>query len=604
MNSKMMKVVIKTAHKSIPAELSFTLPKFSIITGLNGSGKTHLLEAMSNPNIAELAINGQVIHRITHIPYNTLSPLISETCDNNSIVDTIQMHWSDVFHHLHILTMNNFPDIPSDDILDVHLAPLLGAGSPAILAVKRFIKRTGKKPTEMTLSDFHKFMDFSTNEERLFASQCATAFKLYQNRRFKNEVSEYFASKYPDRNISFLSSDDFLEFFGPPPWELLNSVLIKSGLPYRFNSPSEDDPELPYTLRLIDQITGKAISVNELSSGEKVIMALVLAIYNTSEGSTKDQVLLLDEPDAPLHPNFSKLLIETITESIANKAGVTVVMSTHSPTTAALAPEHSLFELDRSSKILTMISNHHAIKILTKGIEHLKVSYENRRQIFVEGRYDVEYYTKIFRILNRDNRFNYNPVFVEPHSGNANCVDVIDIVSKLRNSGSDLAWGIIDYDNKNKSDASVLVLGNNKRYAIDNYILDPIYVCLALIRNRKKSYSDFGILTGKCSYIDATELSNNECQIMIDSFLAQCGICLSSTEITYCENGFELNYPIEFLRHNGHDYEKLIIKTFPELHGIKKNNRESGLKLAVLEVIEDFRGFMPKEISETLDLIR
>jgi len=600
----MMKVVIKTAHKSIPAELCFTLPKFSIITGLNGSGKTHLLEAMSNPNIAELEIDGQIAHRITHIPYNTLSPQISETCDNNSIVDTIQMHWSDISHHLHMLAMNTPSDLLSDDILEDHLAPVLGAGSPAILAVKRYIKRTGKKPTEMTLSDFHKFMDISVNEERLFVSQCAMAFKLYQDRRFKNEVSEYFASKNPERNISFLNSKDFLEFFGPPPWELMNSVLVKSGLPYRFNSPSEDDPDLPYTLRLIDQVTGKSISVNELSSGEKVIMALVLAIYNTTEGSTKGQVLLLDEPDAPLHPHFSKLLIETINESIVNKAGVTVVMSSHSPTTAALAPEHSLFELDRSSKALTMISNRHAIQILTKGIEHLKVSYENRRQIFVEGRYDVEYYTKLFGIVNRDHRFNFNPVFIEPHSGNANCADVIDIVSKLRNLGSDLAWGIIDHDNKNKSSAHTLVLGNNKRYAIDNYILDPIYVCLALFRNRKKSYSDFGIPTGKTSYTDARDLSNNECQIMINSFLTQCGIDLSNTEVTYCENGFELNYPIEFLHHNGHDYEKLIIKTFPELHGIKKNNRDSGLKLAVLEVIEDFRGFIPKEISDTFDLIR
>ncbi|AJQ48248.1 MULTISPECIES: AAA family ATPase [Pseudomonas] len=599
-----MKVLIKSAHKSIPKELYFTLPSFSIITGLNGSGKTHLLEAMANPQLSELTIEGQTAQNISLIPYNSLTPQITEASDNSSIIDTIQMYWSDISHHLSMWAVSNPSTALPENIIEDYLAPAFGTESPGVVAVKRFIKHTGKKATDMGLEDFHNFIDITYSKENLFASQCAMAFKDYQRRRFKNEVSEYLSAKYPARNISYLSQEDFSEVFGPPPWELMNQVLETSGLPYRFNDPGEDDPELPYTLRLINQINGRLTSASELSSGEKVILALVLAIYNTGESGTKNKVILLDEPDAPLHPNFSKMLIDTIKEIIVGKSGVTVVMTTHSPTTVALAPENSIFDLDRSSKHLTMVSGHRAVQVLTKGIPHLRVSYENRRQIFVEGRYDVEYYSYLFQIINRDNRFNYTPIFVEPHSGDTNCSDVIAIVKKLRESGNDLAWGIIDYDNNNKSSDSILVLGENKRYAIDNYILDPIFICLALIRTRKKTYYDFGLSTGKTSYTEASNLRNDECQIMINSFLIQCGFDLINLETVHWENGFKLEYPGKFIQYQGHDYEKLITTTFAALMGLRKNNRESGLKLAILDIIDDFRGFIPVEISQTLRLIQ
>ena len=43
-------------------------------------------------------------------------------------------------------------------------------------------------------------------------------------------------------------------------------------------------------------------------------------------------------------------------------------------------------------------------------------------------------------------------------------------------------YGIKDFDNKNHSSNYILVLGEGKRYAIDNYIFDPIFVAFLLIR--------------------------------------------------------------------------------------------------------------------------
>lgn len=599
-----MKTVIKENYKSIPKGLEFSLPKFSIITGINGSGKSQLLEAMANSQLSEITIDGTACGNIIHVAYNALIPQVSELCDNSSIVQIAETYWMDIPHLVNTARAYIDSGAPTEKIIDDIIAPQVGDTSPIISMLKRYAKYSGKTLYDIKLDDVYRYMDVIATDKRLFTSQCAMIFKAYHTKKIKNALNELFSTKNPQHHSPFLSDSEFIDSYGPPPWELMNSVLKNAGLSYRFNDPGYEDPDLPFLLRLVDVTTDKEISVNELSSGERVILALALAIYNTSTDSNKGQILLLDEPDAPLHPQFSKLLIDTISQTIVAKAGVTVVMTTHSPTTAAMAPDNSLFELDRLSKSLTMVSNFHAVQVLTRGIEHLKVSYENRRQIFVESKYDVEYYTRLFNILSRSKSYKYNPVFIEPHSGTSNCTDVMSIVDKLRTSGSDLAWGIIDHDNINTSQDSIIVLGEGKRYAIENYLLDPLYVCLALIRARKKSYAQFGISSGKTTYLDALDLTNNECQILTDTFLSQCSFELSELESTTLENGYTINYPKSFLHMRGHDYEQLILSKFPELNALKRNNGDSALKLSVIDIIEELRQFLPIELSKTFDKIK
>ena len=46
-----MKLALKSEYKSIKSLDSGDLPDFTVLTGLNGSGKSHLLEAISNGHI-------------------------------------------------------------------------------------------------------------------------------------------------------------------------------------------------------------------------------------------------------------------------------------------------------------------------------------------------------------------------------------------------------------------------------------------------------------------------------------------------------------------------------------------------------------------------
>ncbi|MBD8668380.1 AAA family ATPase [Pseudomonas lurida] len=592
-----MRVRITQKYKSIPAGLEFDLPEFSILTGKNGSGKSHLLEVMANPQMCQVVVDGKVLTNILHVGYNGLNPQVDERCDSSQLVQNASHWWAQINSVIHHYKSNypgggHFQDVFKDYVL-THFGHEFVRNS----VLKNVMDRSGKKLEDITELDVYSNMTFSENNNgTLFFSQCAMIFKAYHLRWRNNKFNKFLVSEESTDGLTFLSDDEFLKKNGPPPWDLINEILSKAALPYEFPNPNLGDADLAYNLKLVDRTDGTEISVNDLSSGEKVLMSLALAIYNSKEGGSRPELLLLDEPDAPLHPQYSRLLIETVVETIVERAGVNVVMTTHSPATAAMAPINSLYEVSREFKTPIMVSNSRAVSILTQGIGFLRVSYERRRQVFVESKYDVFYFEKLFDALARKYMYSYQPVFMEPHSGKTNCSDVIAIVERLRQSGNDLVWGIVDFDGVNQSRGTLLVLGENKRYAIENYLLDPLYIVLALIRYHKAKYLDFGVST-RTTYPDAAYLTQSECQTMIDDFMLKIGFALDDLLPVTLENGFELLYPKSILMHQGHDYETLVQSRVPELKAISRGQGDSALKLALAEVIAEFPQFIPTEIG-------
>lgn len=598
-----MKVIVNSNYKSIPSGVTFDIPNFCVLTGKNGSGKSHLLEVIANSQVSRTFINGIETSKILHVGFNGLNPQVDENCDSAQITQNINNWW----HQINNLVQNYKQAMERNEQfenIETQFFPRMGHNPVLYSITKKIMDKSGKNLHELTQEDvfYHiNFVDITNNT--MFFSQCAMIFKAYHTRQIKNEFAEFRAAKHGDVGIKFLSQSDFARTYGPPPWELINDILARANLPYEVSNPEVGDFDLPYRLRLIDKSRNVDISVNDLSTGEKVLMSLALAIYNTKEGGARPDLLLLDEPDAPLHPQFSKLLIDILIETIVKKTGVSVIITTHSPSTVAIAPDNSVFEIDRSTKIPTMVSNSHAVRTLTEGIDFLRISFEKRRQIFVESKYDVQYFQRLFSLACRRHQFTYHPIFLEPHSGSSNCTDVINIVTRLRLAGNDLVWGIVDFDTGNQSTEIIMVLGDGGRYAIENYLLDPLYVCLGLIRSGKKNYSDFGVAGGRVTYIDAVHLSPEECQTMIDNFLSQVGLPIEDPVLTKLDNGFELNYPRSFLLHHGHEYETKVKDRFPELNAISRGQGDSALKLGLMQIIEEYPQFLPIEIAETFSKI-
>lgn len=597
-----VKIIVKKTYKSISSGINFEAPSFCVITGKNGSGKSHILEAIADKNFTEVFVDDIKINNIQHIGFNSLKPEIIDNCQAHQITDHIIEWWheiKDIYSHYtdkvnasrytesftHFLKHQENPHRLTPDLLKI-------------------LELTGKGVYEITEADVAKYINaITTNYSSLFSAQLAVIIKLYHYRQEKNELAEFRASKYGTEKHPFLTQSDFLKMYGPPPWELINEILARANLPYEISNPHLKDFELPYEARLINRDNNVVISIDDLSSGEKVLMSLATAIYRTTEQGNIPDLLLLDEPDAALHPQFSKLLIEVLTETFVKKAGIRVIITTHSPSTVAMAPNDSVFEIDKTTRTPIKVRNSDAVRTLTEGVEFLRISYESRRLIFVEHKNDVMYYNALFNASSSLHNFTFQPVFIEPHSGSSNCTDVETITKNIRSAGLDLAWGIIDYDNKNKSTDSVIVLGGGARYTMENYILDPLYVCLCLIRSSKKTFSDFGVYSKTNRYPDSAHISQQDCQTMVDNLLIKIGIPLNDITPTKLENNFVLNYPKSFLLAQGHNYEKMLNDTFPELGTISRGKGDAGLKLGVLEVIMDYPQFMPIEISDTFSKI-
>ena len=85
-----LKIKINSTYKSIsPCE--FELPYFSVLTGKNGSGKSHLLQAISNNTISQTFITDSLIARnIRYIGFNGLNPTINEICNPTTITQFIK----------------------------------------------------------------------------------------------------------------------------------------------------------------------------------------------------------------------------------------------------------------------------------------------------------------------------------------------------------------------------------------------------------------------------------------------------------------------------------------------------------------------------------
>ena len=517
-----MRIKIKKIYKSIHTIQDIDIPDFMVLTGKNGSGKSHLMEAMTNQEICTiLNSEGKQLTQIKYIPFNGLNPHIDENCEYLGLTNVRKQAWNAVKNLLSEYERKYARGIYSS----FNQFVISDNGR------KKLVGKLGKIANwDPRLITEELFLDnYEISSDEMFSSQFASIFKLYHVRYVDNKFNKYLNDTEGQQN-KVLTDEEFERLHGPKPWDLINKMLSKAGLTYRVNHPEGGgNKEHDFKLQLIDVNTGTGIQVNDLSTGEKVLMSLALSIYNTKEETARPDVLLLDEPDAALHPEFSKVLVSAIQESIVNEAKVKVIISTHSPMTVAISPEESLFLMDKVKSKPVKITKQQAVNTLTKDLDNIRLSFENRRQVFVESSYDVQYFSRI--ITQIWDVLPTVPQFLPPKSSNgSNCDDVSSIVNALRGCGNDLVYGIKDFDGKNHSSDYVLVLGENARYAIDNYVFDPIYVAFLLVREGLLKTESIGLKP--LTYVQLKQLSDTDIQKMIDHVISTLGLS-SANVLTY-----------------------------------------------------------------------
>ncbi|SHI54971.1 ATP-binding protein [Pollutimonas bauzanensis] len=597
-----MKIKLNTEYKSIKYLNEIDLPNFVILTGLNGAGKSQLLQSITSKKTV-LEDGEKVLTKIKTLS-DGLGAISSTTFYGSDLerfcIETEQKITSFNYHKKNFpQSTYNFESYFSND--EKHII--------------RQILKSGKKGSEQDLGyitrseilqhvppDYvapKKVKQFASPD--LFQMDLSRVFKVYHIHLEDNDYKCYLKEKKNRPDIEALSPTEFVAKHGEPPWILANEILASANMGYQFTTPEGQGRDDRFTAKLINQSSGVEISFSELSSGEKVIMALSLALYTAEDDSEYPEVLLLDEPDCHLHPSMAGKLLDVLNEVFVSRRGIKVIMTTHSPSTVALAQEENLYVMSKEAGRLSKQTKDRCIKTLTAGIPALSIKYENRIQVFVESKHDAKNYSSIYELLKDRLENDISLNFISSGAGGSGSSEQVqEIVSLMRKNGNGTVFGVIDWDGKRTCGDFVKVIAKGRRYSLENLILDPFLLALYLLRESLISPEKIG-LSSRISYPMLGELSLPDRQklakYVVDELRENANIPTSRDFImaTYLD-GSKLHHEDWYFNINGHDLEELAKLTFKPLNRFRGEN---DLKHDLIrKIMRDFPQFVPVEFYE------
>lgn len=385
------------------------LHDFTVLTGVNGSGKSHLLQALDqkkvviegyeNSNIVlfsyetfrlenESSFNAYALTQEREQAWNFFTQSGGGNIKNNieswknslvpsyKVITTLckkknkslfSLSKKDISNDVIYEQLKNYKDQikkffkNNNNLKDNQQAH-------AILAL---IKKLPYSIDDIDEEDFLKLYKPFYFKNDFLPQQLGKVIWDYYTRYDRNQYNQY-ENKIKGKDYPVLTDSEFTNIYGPKPWEVLNKILLEfDSLKYSINSPEGSGYYDTFQLKLINRARGLEIGFEHLSSGERVLMALVASVYKSSSDNHFPDILLLDEIDASLHPSMMKNLLNVIKGIFLDK-DVKVILVTHSPSTIALAPEESIFVMnDSGENRIERKSKESALEILTEGFASL-----------------------------------------------------------------------------------------------------------------------------------------------------------------------------------------------------------------------------------------
>lgn len=608
--------------------------KLIVLTGKNGSGKTRLLESIQNFS-AEVIIDGSPVTReeVKYIQQQNFNPSLGgrfSEADNIKILEgTLQTFEQnkDIF------------DQPFDSSKRIR-----GRGVDSSLDYRALHSLTNtiasklnKSPSELTHNEI-SFHFSNPTANFLGIKNLSEVCNRYLKRLNENEINEW--KKTVKRiDVDFYDGQQFETMFGKKPWLIINEIIddIFDGK-FSITEPDEATTTYNYTAQFLEN--GKPLDLKDLSSGEKTLLWLALTLFNTQyckdDIVSAPKVLLLDEPDAYLHPKMVLKMYKALS-SFHKNFGALIILSTHSPTTVALAPDNSIYLVYRNE--LTAIEKDYAISELLDGVSQIALDPKNRRQVFVESLYDAGVYLSIYSKLSTcsdllDKHITLNFIssgpkmpmqqiidkvnqilkisdreiieeFAQSLNGIGDCGQVIGQVETLADNES--VRGIIDWDGTNKSNEKISVFAEGLAYAIENIALDPICILLLLHVDRTKDFTMEDICGKDISYaqwLNEPDLLQEAMDRYLEKVLKRPSN--RDIDIQYI-SGITLHSDDEYLKMRGHDLELRVLDTFPQLNAYRRSRKEGELKSTIVNkamlLLTDGR-FIPQLFADVIGRVQ
>jgi ABC-type cobalamin/Fe3+-siderophores transport system ATPase subunit len=445
-----MKLSFLRQHKSITSLQDIDLPSFAVLTGINGAGKSHLLEAIESGavQIDDIVPNPHA-RSIRRFDWTNLIPQDTGAFAPSQITQERYGLWSELSLRINdyrsqitetLRQLNRFDlmNLSPRQLISLTPETLIASGTnleqanqivqsigQAVSSASQNVTNIftqGDPPNRHRLlslinsniniplialeeNDFYDYFPRSWQPVDMFQQSFGRLFADYRRTWLENQLKALAHSK--GEPISFLTDEEFLDKYGIPPWAFVNSILETANLDFRINEPPKYEDRL-FEPILTDQIRGAKVKFSDLSSGERILMSFALCLYYAGDARQivdYPKVLLFDEIDAPLHPSMTQSLLRTIQEVLICKHNIKVILTTHSPSTVALSTEKSLYIMNKvEQKRIQKITKDQALAILTTGVPTLSINYENRRQVFVESKHDVTFYEMIYKKLRNNGK--------------------------------------------------------------------------------------------------------------------------------------------------------------------------------------------------------
>ncbi len=592
-----------------------TFPDLTIITGVNGAGKSHFLKAISNGSlIADITPNGSEDVRM--FDWLNLAPTNEVEYDGTISLKARRDLYSrlEVFNKQpscipQVQSTLTLAGVPGPIVADLNRIPQLSAAeleryvpgkteaqqletdinrrAQAILShfppeqraeIQSTAAFNGRHVFTLRSEDFLMSTRPSWGDTNLFEQSFGRLFVEYRDTYVANKLRQL-ARMQGDKDVAPLEDEDFFKVYGGFPWDFVNSSLRATALNFMIDHPSLAS-FAPYRPQLRKSGLNSSIRFDGLSSGERVLMSFAFAVYYANDkrlSVQRPKILLLDEVDAPLHPSMCRKLLNLIQSVLIEECKLKVIMTTHSATTVALSPEDSIFVMHPDQGGLSKVSKNTAIQSLTDGIPTLSLSYEGRRQIFVESPRDVEVYQSAFAALRQhlstELTLNFIATGVEDAAGkhlNTGCTVVRRIVASLRESEAKHTFGLIDWDGKNKGDDGIIILAEGERNGLESVFFDPLLLLNTLVRHNTSFNAELN-LPDDINYITLPQIVNARLQAAVDQvqFMVLRRERSDSIEVNYV-GGFKLLIDSQYLTMDDHNLEARVDGAFPQLRAISK----------------------------------
>jgi hypothetical protein len=162
------------------------------------------------------------------------------------------------------------------------------------------------------------------------------------------------------------------------------------------------------------------------------------------------------------------------------------------------------------------------------------------------------------------------------------------LVSELRSGGNTTVFGIVDRDRRVGAPEGILF--SAERYAVENFVLDPLIVGTFLMRERFVKPQDVG-LAADTRYLDLSSSAGQELATAVSGSITRASDDGTLEECGYA-GGFSLNLPRWYLETPGHELEERLLTRYPEL-----NRYRGRLKAEIIDkAYNDFPDFIPDAI--------